>query len=287
MRSHTIELDGSKVHYVDYGGPQASDPMVLVHGLGGSHVNWNAVAPSLAKKHRVFALDLPGFGRSSPRVSDTPLESNADLVARFIDVVAKGPAILVGNSMGGLLSMMVGARNPERVRSLVLVDAALPPARGVKLDREVAMVFAMYMVPRLGEWVMKSRAAKMSAEQLVRETMKVCCAEPEKLSAEIISAHVAIAEERRAMAWAHDAFLHSARAIVKSVLAPWKLQRTADRVKAPVLVLHGDRDRLVPVGAARAASERRKWKLVVFENVGHVPQLEIPERFVDTLEHWL
>jgi pimeloyl-ACP methyl ester carboxylesterase len=287
VRSLTLDLDGSKLHYVDHGGPEEGDPMVLVHGLGGSHVNWHSVAPSLAKRRRVFALDLPGFGRSSPRVSDTPLESNADLIARFVEVVAKAPAILVGNSMGGLLSMMVAARSPARVRSLVLVDAALPPARGVKLDREVAMVFAMYMVPRLGEWVMRSRAAKMSAEQLVRETMKVCCAEPDKIPADVIEAHVAIAEERRVMAWAHDAFLHSARAIVKSVLAPWKLQRIADRVTAPVLVVHGERDRLVPLGAARAASERRRWKLVVFENVGHVPQLEVPERFVSTLEHWL
>jgi pimeloyl-ACP methyl ester carboxylesterase len=289
LDSLTIDLDGSPLHYVDHGGPSdpGASPMVLVHGLGGSHVNWNAVAPALARKRRVLALDLPGFGRSPPRRAEDPLDANAELIARFVERVARAPAILVGNSMGGLLTMMVAARTPERVRSLVLVDAALPPARGVKLDREVAMVFAMYMVPRLGEWVMKSRAAKMSAEQLVHDTMRVCCAEPEKLSRDIISAHVAMAEERRAMAWAHQAFLHSARAIVRSVVIPWKLQAIADRVKAPVLVVHGDRDRLVPLGAARAASERRKWKLVVFENVGHVPQLEIPERFVSTLEHWL
>ncbi|MGZ5966620.1 MAG: alpha/beta fold hydrolase [Polyangiales bacterium] len=287
MNSRTVDLEGSQLHYVEYGGPEDGTPMVLVHGLGGSHVNWNAVAPSLARKHRVIALDLPGFGRSPPRRQSAPLDENADLIARFLEKVSGAPAVLVGNSMGGLLSMMVASRAPKSVRSLVLVDAALPPARGVKLDREVAMVFAMYMVPRLGEWVMRNRAAKMTPEQLVHDTMRVCCAEPEKLAREIITAHVAMAEERQAMAWAHQAFLHSARAIVRAVLIPGKLQRIADRVQAPVLVLHGDRDRLVPLGAARAASERRKWKLVVFENVGHVPQLEIPERFVSTLEHWL
>lgn len=284
MESHTIDL-GGPLHYVSFGG--SGPPMVLVHGLGGSHVNWASVGPLFAARHRVWALDLAGFGRTPLGPQSFSLESNRDLVARFVEKVVGEPVTLVGNSMGGLVSLMVAADHPERVRELVLVNAAHPPAPGVRLDREVTLAFAMYMVPRLGEWVMRTRAKKMSPEKLVRETMRICAAEPEALSPEVIAAHVALAEERRAMAWVHEAFLGSARSVVRALLAPGRVRRVADRVKAPTLLLHGDRDRLVPFGAAKAAARRHHWRLEVFHGVGHVPQLEIPERFVRTVEDWL
>jgi pimeloyl-ACP methyl ester carboxylesterase len=279
----TIDL-GGPVHYVDHGGE--GPPIVLVHGLGGSHVNWCAVAAGLARRHRVFALDLPGFGRTPLAGRSTRLDDNAALIAQFIGHVAGGRATLVGNSMGGLLSMMTAAKYPYRVDHLVLVNAAYPPVRGMPIDREIVLVFAMFMLPLVGELVMQRRARTTTAEQLVRETMRVCCAEPEKLSREIIDAHIDIAEERRSMAWASEAFLVATRSLVRALSTPWKLVQMADAIKAPTLVIHGDRDRLVPLAAARAASSRRKWRLEVLEGVGHVPQLEAPERFISLVNNF-
>ena len=273
----TIDL-GGPVHYVDHGGD--GPPLVLVHGLGGSHVNWCAVAPALARTHHVYALDLPGFGRTPLGARSTRLDANTALIAQFIGRVAGGRATLVGNSMGGMLSMMTAAQYPYRVDHLVLVNASYPPVRGMPVDREIALVFAMYMLPFVGEVVMQRRAARMTAEQLVHETMRVCCAEPEKLSREIIEAHVGIAQERRSMEWAPRAFLVAARSIVRALARPRKLVEMADAIRAPTLVIHGDRDRLVPLAAARAAATRRNWQLEIFHGIGHVPQLEAPERFV-------
>lgn len=273
----TIDL-GGPVHYVDHGGD--GPPLVLVHGLGGSHVNWCAVAPALARKHRVFALDLPGFGRTPLGGRSTRLDDNAALIAQFIGQVAGGRATLVGNSMGGMLSMMTAAKYPYRVDHLVLVNAAYPPVRGMPIDREIMLVFAMFLVPLVGELVMQRRARKTTAEQLVRETMRVCCAEPDKLSQEILAAHIEIAEERRSMEWASKAFLVATRSLVRALATPWKLVEMADAIRAPTLVIHGERDRLVPLAAARAAASRRNWQLEVLDGVGHVPQLEAPERFV-------
>lgn len=283
LQTRTIDL-GGPLHYFEFGGD--GPPMLLVHGLGGSHANWVAAGPLFARRHRVIALDLPGFGRT-PLEGRASLERNVDVITRFVDRMFGGPVTLVGNSMGGLLSLMTAATAPDRVRSLVLVNAAHPPARGARLDREVAIAFTLYMIPRVAEWVMKNRAAKMTPEQLVHDTMRICAAEPEKLAKDVIAAHVAIAEERAAMSWAHQAYLGNARAIVRALLAPGRVAKMADRIRAPTLLVHGDRDRLVPLGAARAAAARHHWKLEVFHGVGHVPQIEIPARFVDTVEDWL
>src|SRR3989442_14019359 len=131
MRSRTIDLDGP-VHYADFGG--TGPTLVLVHGLGGSHVNWLAVAPVLARRARVLAVDLAGFGRTplGERSADVP--SNRLLLDRFIiassppiefpTTIAGPAAIVVGNSMGGLLAMMEAAVAPERVAALALVAPA-------------------------------------------------------------------------------------------------------------------------------------------------------------------
>ncbi len=286
MTSCTVDIDGP-VHYIDHGGPRSEGTLVLVHGLGGSHVNWGAVAPLLAEKHRVLAVDLAGFGRTPLAHRLPTVEANAALLARFVDRVAREPVTLVGNSMGGLLSIMAAAASPKSVRSLVLVDAAHPPARGVWLDREVALVFAMYMLPWVGEYVMRTRAKTITPEQLVRETMRVCCADPGALHPSIIDAHVALAHERKEMEWAHDAFLAATRSLVRILVTPRRVERLANQIAVPTLVLHGDRDRLVPVGSARAAAKRHGWELEIFHGVGHVPQLEIPERFVEVVDRFL
>src|SRR5437879_4560738 len=106
MRSRTIDLDGP-VHYADFGG--TGPTLVLVHGLGGSHVNWLAVAPVLARRARVLAVDLAGFGRTPLGERSADVHTNRVLLDRFLDAVAAGSAVLVGNSMGGLLAMMEAA----------------------------------------------------------------------------------------------------------------------------------------------------------------------------------
>lgn len=290
MTSRTVDLDGP-VHYVDHGGE--GDPMVLVHGLGGSHVNWCGVAPRLAQKRRVFAIDLPGFGRTRLHGRRADVESNATLVRRFVDEVVGEPATLVGNSMGGALSVMTAAAAPESVRAAVLVNAALPRGRGGRLDPRVGLMFATYMIPWLGESVLASYSAKVTPAQFVKEMLALCAAEPKKLAPSFVDAHVALAEERRAGGphgeWTKEgqaAYLQAARSLIKALLAP-RVSRAISDVRVPVLVLHGDRDRLVHVASARAAAERRGWPLEIFEGVGHVPQLESPERFVEVVERWL
>src|SRR3712207_5067033 len=125
-QSRTVHL-GGPVHYVDFGGgPDGGPTVVLVHGLGGSHLNWDLLAPLLTSHARVLALDLPGFGRSEPGDRRASVPANVLVLDRFLREVVGGPAVLVGNSMGGMISLFASARSPQRVAGTVLLDPAVP-----------------------------------------------------------------------------------------------------------------------------------------------------------------
>jgi pimeloyl-ACP methyl ester carboxylesterase len=283
-RSRRIDIDGP-VHYVDYGGD--GPPMILVHGLGGSHLNWAAVAPTFARKHRVLVPDLAGFGRTPLHGRRASVQANARLLAAFIERLADGPAVVLGNSMGGLVGLMVAAARPRLVRALVLVDAVHAPSWGSRIDPEVALIFSIYMVPGLATRVLAAHARRATPEQVVRQMMRLCYANPGEFAGDLLDAHVALETERRSMPWVREAFIEASRSILRMVLWPGRLNKVAAAVHAPTLVIHGERDRLVPLRAARAAAKRRHWDLEVLAGVGHVPQLEAPDRFVAAVERWL
>src|SRR3712207_9481894 len=104
-QSRTVDL-GGPVHYVDFGGPADRPVMVLVHGLGGSHLNRDLFAPLVRAHVRLLAIDLPGFGRSEPEGRTAGVAANVAVLHRFLTEVWGDPALLVGNSMGGMISIL-------------------------------------------------------------------------------------------------------------------------------------------------------------------------------------
>src|SRR4051812_45947077 len=102
--SRTVDL-GGPVHVVDYGGAPDGPAVVLGHGLGGSHGNWDLFAPLRTSSARVWALDLPGFGRSEPGERRASVPANVAVLQRFLREVVGEPVVLVGNSMGGMISL--------------------------------------------------------------------------------------------------------------------------------------------------------------------------------------
>src|SRR5437868_11009566 len=173
MRSRTLDVDGP-IHLADFGG--TGPTMVLVHGLGGSHANWLAVGAGLAAHARVLAPDLPGFGRTPLAGRSARVRANVELLDRLLDAVDGRPAVLVGNSMGGLIAMMEAARRPERVAGLVLVAPAQPRTADAPLDRLVAARFASYALPLVGELAVRQRAARLGPRGLVLDFLATCCA---------------------------------------------------------------------------------------------------------------
>ncbi len=285
--SRWADLDGP-VHYLDYGGPQGSPLLVCVHGLGGSALNWAAVAPDLARDHRVLALDLAGFGRTRGGSRSTTVQANERLLHRFLVEVAGTPAILVGNSMGGLIAIRQAAERPATVAGLVLVDPALPPALSARPDPRVVATFAAFVVPAVGRRVLSRRRDSQSAEDAAREILALCCADPARIPSDVLDLHVELAGQRREDPDVDSEMLAAAQSLLW-VLADRRRYAAMQRaIAAPVLLLHGDRDRLVNIASARAAAAANpSWQFEVAHGVGHVPQLEVPVWTTHMLRRWL
>jgi pimeloyl-ACP methyl ester carboxylesterase len=277
---------GTQVHYVDYGG--SGKPIVLVHGLGGSHANWGAVGPRLTAHGHVYAIDLAGHGRTRSVRRNSRISGNRRLLGEFIDAVAREPAVLIGNSMGGYLSMAEAAAEPEKVTRLVLVDPAMPTARGGKWDSQVFYLFAGYALPGIGALLMRRRARR-SPEQNVRETLALCCVDPSLVPRDVIEAHVELARERQAYGRSVGRdFLTAQRSLMARLLRRRRFFEMIAGIRAPALIVQGERDRLVSLEAARVLAQARPdWRLEVLDGVGHVPQMEAPERFLAVVEPWL
>jgi pimeloyl-ACP methyl ester carboxylesterase len=286
-RSRWIDLDGP-VHYLDFGGPADGPLVVCVHGLGGCAVNWSAVAPMLTGRCRVLAPDLAGHGLTRSLGRRATVAANRALLHRFVASVARGPVILMGNSMGGMISLLEAGSERARVAGLVLVDAALPmvPARP---DPTVTTLFAMYATPLLGGMLM-NRRRRLSPESLVAATLSLCCVDVSRVPADVVAQHVAVARRRAEFTDAGRDFLVAARSVVATAgyLRGRPYRRIIRSIAAPVLLVHGERDRLVPAAAAHAVARRNpSWSLVVLRDLGHVPQLEAPRDTARAILDWL
>jgi pimeloyl-ACP methyl ester carboxylesterase len=284
--SRTVDLGGS-VHYVDFGGPDDGPTVVLVHGLGGSHLNWDLFAPLLRPHARVLALDLPGFGRSEPGGRRTSVQENVKVLDRFLADVAGTPVVLVGNSMGGMISILETASAPEKVSGLVLLDAAVPGPRRA-LDPLVAIMFAVYSIPLLGERVMALRRKRSTPLRQVRDVLRLCGVDPDALPPEMIDRSVALIAAREDVPGMDKAFIAAARSLVLLLADPRRYRQAMASIRVPVLMVQGDKDRLVPVAAARDTARRNPtWQYLELAGVGHVPQLQVPEELAKDLVIWL
>lgn len=281
------DLDGP-VHYVDHGGAADGPLLVCVHGLGGSLVNWAALAPLLTGTCRVIALDLAGFGHTRGGARSTGVQANRRLLERFLHDVAGTPVILVGNSMGGLISILQAAESPATVAGLALVDPALPIGPTMRPDPRVLATFAMFAVPALGRTLLSLRRSRTSADEAALDLLRLCCADASRVPAHVVEQHVDLARQRRDYDGA-DAELVAAAQSLMWVLADGSRYRAAQQsISAPVLLMHGDRDRLVPIASARAAARANpSWRFEVAEGIGHVPQLEAPEWTADRILSWI
>ena len=283
---HKIADLGGPVHYLDFGGE--GSPLLMVHGLGGNALNWMAVGPGLAKHHHVLALDLAGFGQTPLFKRSAAVGANAELVSHFIDQVFDEPVTLIGNSMGGYISVLVAADHPDKLTRLVLVDPAVPGAHVRRPEPAMLGVAAALSVPGLAEVLLDRRARMLGPEGLVKETLAAVCADPSRITEDVFEAHVRITRERADLGRQnYRALLQATRSIGLRMADPrfWVRARS---VKAPTLVIHGELDHVIPLSAARELVRRVPgWTLEVLEGVGHVPMMETPKLFLQIFNEWM
>jgi pimeloyl-ACP methyl ester carboxylesterase len=285
-KSQIIDLAGP-LHFLEWPGPEERT-FAVVHGLGGSAISWMGVAGGLSAHGRVVAVDLPGFGRSPLAGRNPAVEDNRRLLSRFLREVGSGRIVLCGASMGSTLSLLQAAFEPGSVDALVLSAPALPYRITRPPSALVVTAFSLYRVPRIGEFVVRQRLNRLSPEAQVDIAFRVMAGDRRKVPRELREATIEAVREHVGDPDSVRAFTLAARSLVRLLGRRDRMRRAMDAIECPVLILHGRRDRLVPPGYVSAVvSERPGWRLRIFPDLGHIPYIEAPDRWLAAVESFL
>jgi pimeloyl-ACP methyl ester carboxylesterase len=287
-----VEVRGGSVfvRYTPWTGPvsgEAGDAVreraLYVHGLGGASTNWTDLAAMLAVRFDGWALDLPGFGRSQPPARSYSVHGHGRAVIDVLEYVrdlpgeaAGRPVHLLGNSLGGLVSLLVAARRPDLVASLTLVSPAMPVYRVPPAFSRALVLLLLPGIPTLAE----RRISGIAPEEHVRSMIRMCFGDPSRVPRERLSQAVEEMRERAEQPWADRALTRSMRGLITSYLRPGRTNawRLARGLRPPTLVVWGTADKLVdPAFAPRLAATLPDARLQLLDGVGHVAMLETPE----------
>ncbi|MDT7583689.1 MAG: hypothetical protein QOI50_5726 [Pseudonocardiales bacterium] len=250
-------------------------PAVYVHGLSGSANNWTDLAAQLAPHAPGLALDLPGFGHSRPLSSGLYSPSaQADAVLSFLAGLDR-PVHLLGNSLGGAVSLLAADRRPELVRSLTLLAPAMPDRRPDPRrvsDPRLLLALVPWLRARVGR-----RMADVTPREGVEQMIRLCFGNPSLVTEHRILEALEEHSHRSRQPWAREALLRAAQGMFRSWFVGPRLWSVAARLSVPTLVVWGGRDRLMsPRLAVRTTLTLPRGRLLALPEVGHVPQIETP-----------
>ncbi len=284
MHRTTIGIDGP-VSVLEYGG---SGPLMMcVHGLEGSAFNWRLVADRLTKDFTVVAPDLRGFGYTPLGDHKATVDHNAGLVAELIRHYG-APAIVMGNSMGGLISIIAAADHPDLIQRLILVDPAAPVATWTRVAPAHAATLAAPLVPGVGKRIVETYRAARTAEEGVYESYEFVAAHPDRVNPDAFADALEIARLRRTQSWSAQTLVDASRSIAPYVLSKRRFRSVLHRVHQPTLLVHGLEDQVIQVATAHwVAEERPDWTTAYLEDIAHVAMIEDPDRFLEVVDVWL
>jgi pimeloyl-ACP methyl ester carboxylesterase len=266
-----VEVEGHQMHCLKAG---AGPELILLHGLLGTASTWELTIPSLAAESTIYAVDALGIGESD-RVPgmDPGLEAQADRIVRFMDGAGVRSADFLATSHGGAVALMLAAKNPSRVRSLMLHAPANPFSR-------LAEPVIHFYLSGLGSWFayrVPSLPGPMQALALGR-----MYGDPAQVRDGSLEKYISSLRVPGTIPY------------VLGMLRTWfddmgKLEAGLKHVRQfPALLLWGDRDRAVDLQSVQQLRKSfDQAELVVLPGTGHLPYEECPEIFARTVNSFL
>lgn len=264
----SVDAGGILTNYHDEG---SGPPVILLHGSGPGVTawqNWQRIIPRLARRHRVVAPDIVGFGFTAlPDDREPNIKLWVAHLAAFLEALGLDHAVLVGNSFGGALALAMMARHAARVKALVLMGT---PAG--EFTQTSGLADSYSFEPTL---------ANMEA------MMKRFPYDPSIVTPEMVKARFAVAEVSSGMetirklqpAPGADNAPKTVRGVPLGQL---------DAIEVPALILHGREDQLIPLEVAvRMHQHLSDSQLHVFGRCGHWVQIEQEAGFLDQVERFL
>jgi pimeloyl-ACP methyl ester carboxylesterase len=255
-------------------GPRDAPAVLLVHGIAGNASTWDAVLPLLARDHDVIALDLPGHGASDPPIGDFSTGAYACVLRDLLEVLEVDGATIVGHSLGGGVTMQFAYQFPELMQRMVLVNSG-------GLGREVSAIVRAASLPgsELVIPVLASSPVRL-AGRLTGRALAAIGRAPSVDQREAGSSLAGLADPD-----ARRAFIGTVRSLMdvrgQRVSATNRLY-LADAI--PTLIVWGAHDTIIPIAHGREAAEAMPAShLEVFDDSGHFPHVDRPDRFARLL----
>jgi pimeloyl-ACP methyl ester carboxylesterase len=270
----TETLHGRPVTYAEAGEGPA---LLLIHGMGGTFQNWQEVIEPLARTHTVIAPDLPGHGASGPGGGDYSVGALAAGLRDLLFALDHKRVTLVGHSLGGGIAMQFAYQFPEMVERLVLVSSG-------GLGPEVSPILRAATLPGADLFIAATAAIGQRVGPTVTRGLSLIGLRPNADVAEVVRGYGSLTDPIR-----RAAFLATVRAVIGT---GGQRVDASDRLylaeAVPVMIVWGSRDPIIPAHHGEDAHDHIPGsRLEIFDDVGHMPQIEAPLRFVSTLEDFL
>ena len=241
---------------------QRGSPVLLIHGLGGSLESWTNNIESFSTRHRVIALDLPGFGLSDKPRIDYTIDFYVNFLKKFIKKLKIIRPFLIGSSLGGHIVIKLAIRNPKLVDKVVLIS----PAGSLPKSFKGTLALKRYI---------KIVGAKSAIE--VREILS-------SIDNSIVNRTYAEALYKRiSLPGAKYAFISALKGSARAA----RYNRKLEKINAKLLLIWGKNDRIIPVKFIRPFLEHGDSRIIVFENCGHRPHVENAELFNKAVKDFL
>jgi len=265
-----LDVDGMQVHLRDEGPKDDPVPIVLLHGTSASLHTWEGWTKELARSRRIIRFDLPAFGLTGPHPQDDySIGAYVSFVKKVVDTLGVKHFVIAGNSLGGQIAWETALAFPDRVDRLVLVDAA----GYAFLPKSVPIGFQIARVPGI-----RLLMEHILPRGIIQSSLRNVYGDPGKVSTELVDRY-------------YDLTLREGnRGAVAKRFESIKVvnEERVQALKLPTLILWGAKDNLIPVeNGARFAKDIAGSKLVVFPELGHVPQEEDPVSTVRVVQEFL
>lgn len=257
-----VNVNGKKVHYIEKG---EGKPIILIHGFLYNTVMWKQNIDALAKKFKVYAIDLVGWGYSERlKTMDYSFPLYGKQIVGFMDAMKIDKASLVGQSMGGGISIYVAAHYPDRVEKLILVDPAAIPY-------PMTPIGWIYQRPFIGEFLNAIPGNALMENNIKTIWFYDSNKVTKKYTQEVL--------QPLCIKGSYDGLMYILRNVLREPYVKNEVNMLV-KINKPILIVHGREDKAIPLDRSEKLSQLWKGsKLVIFEKAGHSPHEEYPEKF--------
>lgn len=268
------EDDGVRIHYRDQGNPDGP-AIVLLHGNSASLHTWEPLVALLGDDYRIITYDHPGHGLTGPSADE---DYSANGLMKSLDLIAAETGvdhfILGGNSMGGWVAWRYAVAHPDRVDALILIDAAGMPLGEGEKEPPLNIGFKLLRI----KWL-RPVIAQITPRSIVEKSLTGTLEDDALVTDEMVDRYWELLR--------YPGNRHAA-AVRTDVDREMAMADRVSEITAPTLVLWGKEDHLIYATAAGTFDDRIPHSsAIVYENVGHVPQEEVPDRVASDIRTFL